>query len=108
MTQERREGIRADLLVRTPIGTYNQFFILDFTCATIHSDSNIQYAFKKLETTVLMYTKEGSLTTQKTRKILSTLNGIILKEAVMRPPARVLNTLFPLLVTLEVELVRMQ
>ena len=48
MTQERREGIRADLLVRTPIGTYNQFFLLDFTCSTIHSDSNIQYAFKNV------------------------------------------------------------
>ena len=46
MTPERREGVRADLLVRTPIGTYNQFFLLDFTCATIHSDGNIQYAFK--------------------------------------------------------------
>ena len=63
---------------------------------------------KMLETAVLMYTKEVSLTTQKVRKIISTLNGIILKEAVMRPPAKVLNTLFPLLVTLEVELVRMQ
>ena len=62
----------------------------------------------KLETAVLMYTKEVSLTTQKARKIIFILNGIILKEVVMRPPAKVLNTLFPLLVTLEVELVRMQ
>jgi hypothetical protein len=46
MTKERREGNRDDL--RTPIGTYRQFFLLDFTCSTIHSDSNIQYAFKKV------------------------------------------------------------
>ena len=62
----------------------------------------------KLETAVLMYTKEVSLITLKARRILSTLNGIILKEVVMRPPAKVSNTLSPLLVTLEVELVRMQ
>jgi hypothetical protein len=48
LTEERREGIRADLLVHTPIGLHNQTFLLDFTCSAIHVDSNQAYAYKEL------------------------------------------------------------
>jgi hypothetical protein len=102
MTQERREGILADLLVRTTIGSYNQFFLLDFICATIHSDSNIQYAFKKVGDGCFVHQGGVADHTKSEKNTLyykwDHIEGFGL--VVMRPPAKVSNILFPLLVTL--------
>ena len=108
MTQERREGIRADLLVRTPIGTYNQFFLLDFTCSTIHSDSNIQYAFKKVGDGCFDVHQGGVADHAENEKNTLYSKWDHIEGSSDEPLAQVSNTLFPLLVTPEVVLVRMQ